>query len=145
MRRLSALGWLTVPAANGFQVPGTPVQRAALGYLHANCGGCHDQDGKLPDPESPLVLRLRVAQTDYAQTDAVRTSVGVPVRSGLAALVGKSRIAPGDPGSSGILVRMQARGIAGLQMPPYNSNSTEVPDSTGGVAHVTAWVSSLSP
>lgn len=145
LRRISQLGWLTVPAPNGFQVPGDAVQRAALGYLHGNCGGCHDQDGKLPDPESPMVLRLRVAQTDYAQTDAVRTTVNVPVRSGLAALAGKDRIEPGQPENSAIGVRMHARGIEGLQMPPYNSNSTKLPDTSGGVADVTAWITALAP
>ncbi|MDF3066763.1 MAG: hypothetical protein K0R38_2364 [Polyangiaceae bacterium] len=143
--RISRLGWLTVPAPEDFRVPGNDVQRAALGYLHGNCGGCHDQDGKLPDPESPMVLRLRVAQTDYAQTDAVRTTVGVPVRSGLPALAGKDRIDPETPEASGILVRLHARGIEGLQMPPYNSNSTKQPDVHGGIAAVTAWVSSLTP
>lgn len=142
LRRISQLGWLTVPAPDGFEVPGTAKQRAALGYLHGNCGGCHDQDGKLPDPESPMILRLLVAQTDYAQTDVVRTTVNVPVRSGLAALAGKLRIDTAQPENSAILVRMEARGIAGLQMPPYNSNSTKQPDTTGGVADVTAWLTS---
>ncbi|RYZ05498.1 MAG: hypothetical protein EOO73_19805 [Myxococcales bacterium] len=145
LRRLSELGWLTVPAPEGFAVPGDEVQRAALGYVHGNCGGCHDQDGKLPDPESPLILRLRVAQTSYAEADAVRTTVNVPVRSGLAALAGKDRIEPGKPEESGLLVRLRARGIEGLQMPPYNSNSTKLPDSSGGIARVTAWVSGLTP
>lgn len=82
--------------------------------------------------------------TEYAQTDAVLSTVNVPVRSGLAALAGKARVHPGQPENSGILVRMQARGIEGLQMPPYNSNSTELPDVHGGVRDVTAWVSALS-
>jgi hypothetical protein len=92
-----------------------------------------------------MILRLSVKQTDYAQTDAVRTTVNVPVRSMLAPLLGKDRIEPLDPAQSGILVRLQARGNAGVQMPPFNSNSTKAPDTTGGVAAVAAWVSSLSP
>lgn len=142
MRRISELGWLTTPAPEGFAVPGNPVQQAALGYLHGNCGGCHDQDGNLPDPESPMMLRLRVNQTDYALTDTVKTTVNVPVRSMLAPLLGKDRIEPHEPTQSGILVRMQARGNAGVQMPPFNSNSTKTPDTSGGVAAVTAWVTS---
>ena len=92
-----------------------------------------------------MILRLRVAQTDYAHTDTVRTTVNVPVRSGLAALVGKDRIAPGQPENSGIWARLHARGIEGLQMPPYNSNSTKLPDTFGGVADVTEWITSLAP
>ena len=43
IRSLSDAGMLTVPAPNGFTVPGSdPATQAALGYLHANCGNCHN-------------------------------------------------------------------------------------------------------
>lgn len=140
IQTLSNMGWLTVPAPEGFEVPGTPVQQAALGYLHGNCGGCHNSGAQLP-PSSPLLLRLLVGQTDYAQTDIVQTSVGVAT-FGEPAASGAWRIAPKDPSNSSVLTRMQARGSE-LQMPPLETTSSELPDTQGGVADVAAWIASL--
>ncbi len=134
---ISHLGWLTTPAPEGFEVPGTPVQQAALGYLHGNCGGCHNSNGQLP-PGDPMLLRLLVGKNDYAQTDTVLTTVGVSTVHGNVALNGKPRIDPMMPANSTILLRMQDR--ATFPMPPIAS---KVPDTDGGVAAVTAWVSSI--
>jgi hypothetical protein len=141
IERASNLGWLTVPAPDGFEVPGTPVQQAALGYLHGNCGGCHNSNGQLP-PGSPMLLRLVVDQTEYTETDLVATTVGIATFSEDAATSDMPRIAPMDPANSSVLIRMQARGTE-LQMPPLVTTSTKVADTSGGVADVTAWVSSL--
>jgi len=137
MRRLSDWGWLSVPARAGFAVPGTPVQRAALGYLHGNCGGCHNEAGQFPR-QNPMKLRLLVGQTDYAQTDSVRTTVGVATVNEQPALHGKPRIAPQDPLGSAIYLRMTNR--SEYPMPPLAS---EQPDTNGGVAAVEAWIESL--
>jgi hypothetical protein len=138
IKKISELGWLTKPAPAGFQVPGTPAQQAALGYMHGNCGGCHNDS--TPTPASkPQILRLSVAQTTYAITDAVKTTLGVVVVSGNAAITGKSRIAAMDPDNSAILIRMKSR-TPGLQMPPLG---TKVVDTNGGVIDVTAWVNSI--
>lgn len=140
IQAISDMGWLTVPAPQGFQVPGTPVQQAALGYLHGNCGGCHNSSAQVP-PSNPLLLRLLVGQTDYSQTDTVTTSVGIET-FGEPAASGAWRIAPMNPAGSSVLTRMQGRGSE-LQMPPLETTSTELPDTTGGVADVAAWVASL--
>jgi hypothetical protein len=137
MQKLSDWGWLTVPARNGFVVPGTPVQRAALGYLHANCGGCHNSRGELPR-DNPMLLRLLVAQTDYATTDSVRTTVGVPTLNASAELQGKPRIDPQQPTNSAIFLRMTNR--AQFPMPPIAS---KLPDTDGGLALVRAWIESI--
>jgi hypothetical protein len=142
IERTSNLGWLTVPAPEGFAVPGTPVQQAALGYLHGNCGGCHSDRGEQIPAASPMLLRLSVDQTDYAQTDVVATTVGIPTFNEEGVTSGTLRIAPMDPESSSMLIRMQARGTE-LQMPPLDTTSTKLPDTQGGVADVTAWVNSL--
>jgi hypothetical protein len=139
IKRISELGWLTTPAPEGFQVPGNPVQQAALGYLHGNCGGCHSE--KTPTPGgSPQLLRLMVGQTTYATNDAVTTTVNAPIVSGLADIAGLDRIEPMEPTKSGLLIRMEKRAPAGLQMPPVG---TEVPDTDGGVKAVTDWINSI--
>jgi hypothetical protein len=137
LQRLSDWGWLTVPARQGFAVPGTPVQQAALGYLHANCGGCHNSFGEIPR-ENPMKLRLLVGQTSYAQTDTVLTTIGVPTINSYPELHGKPRIDPQSPSTSAIYLRMSDRNK--FPMPPL---ATKFPDTEGGVAAVTAWINSL--
>jgi len=142
IKKLSELGWLTNPAPDGFEVPGTPVQQAALGYLHGNCGGCHNQGQSIPTADKPLFLRLLVGQKNYAATDAVLTNLGVTVVSGNAAIIDKPRVAAMDPTNSALLIRMKAR-RTGLQMPPLNTTSTKLPDTEGGVKLVTDWIDSI--
>ena len=141
IQRISNRGWLTAPAPKGFEVPGTPVQQAALGYLHGNCGNCHNSNGQVP-PGSPLLLRLLVSQPDYAATDVVTTTVGVATFGEDSPGNSMLRIAPGEPANSSVLVRMSTRGTD-LQMPPLVTTSTKVADIDGGIADVTAWVNSL--
>jgi hypothetical protein len=43
---LEAEGLLSDPIARPITVPGTPEQAAALGYVHANCGHCHNPYAK---------------------------------------------------------------------------------------------------
>lgn len=138
IERLSDLGWLSKPAPQGFNVLGTAVDQAALGYLHGNCGGCHFDGGNVPNG-APMNLRLKVAQTSLTTTDPYTTMVNVAVVSGNAAIVGKDRIEPQDAAKSAVLIRMNSR-TAGVQMPPLG---TEVVDTNGGVKDVTAWVNSI--
>jgi hypothetical protein len=141
IQTISDLGWLTKPARAGFQVPGNALQQAALGYLHGNCGGCHNDDANIPNA-APQYLRLRVDQTVYATTDIYTTTVGVAIVSEKAEISGKHRIEPKDSDNSGLLIRMQARGTA-LQMPPLGSDSTKVSDTDIGVKAVTDWINSF--
>ncbi|MCW5808411.1 MAG: hypothetical protein KIT31_39035 [Deltaproteobacteria bacterium] len=76
------------------RIEGSPVERAALGYLHANCGGCHRADG----PVAAVGLDL----TDPAA--ARRTAIGRPSDFGAP----KRRVAPGAPADSVLLARMRA-------------------------------------
>jgi hypothetical protein len=137
MQKLSDWGWLSVPARSGFAVPGTPVQQAALGYLHGNCGGCHNSFGEIPR-ENPMLLRLSVAETNYAQTDTVLTTIGVTTINAYPELHGKPRIDPRAPENSAIYLRMSDRNK--FPMPPL---ATKFADTDGGVAAVTAWINSL--
>lgn len=145
--KISNLGWLSDPAPEGFEVPGTPVQQAALGYLHANCGNCHNPSQMLgagaPNDNTPLVLRLRVSQTDYETTDTVTTSVGVIVGSAMVAIADKPRIDPMAPDNSAIYLRMNVRGTA-LQMPPTVTRNSKVVDPQG-LSAVTEWIDSIEP
>ena len=137
MRRLSDWGWLSVPARGGFSVSGNAIQQAALGYLHGNCGGCHNAIGAIPR-EDPMKLRLVVGQTDYAETDTVLTTIGVATINAYPELHGKPRILPGSRSGSTVFLRMSDRDK--FPMPPLAS---KFPDKDGGVAVIGAWIDSL--
>lgn len=137
MQRLSDWGMLSVPARSGFPVPGSAVQQAALGYLHGNCGGCHNADGAIPR-ENPMRLRLLVGQTSYAQTDIVVTTMGVPTVNAYPELHDKPRIDPRAPANSAVYLRMSDRNK--FPMPPL---ATKFADTDTGVAAVAAWIDSL--
>jgi len=117
-------------------IPGVAVERKALGYLHANCGGCHHRDSDVMDTAA-VNLRLEVDSLATVEDTVIyKTSVGVKNQLQLPGV--KSVIEPGDPASSSIYVRMQERATA-AQMPPVG---TEVVDDDG-MAVIEAWIDHL--
>jgi hypothetical protein len=136
---LDSAGALTdAPAANGYVAPGDAVASAALGYLHANCGNCHNDtaDGV---PQVDLHFWLRVDDAAVEDTDTWLTAVDVaPTIFNIPAVT--ARIEPGDPAASAVHYRMSERGN-NAQMPPLAS---ETSDATG-TATVDAWIASLPP
>jgi hypothetical protein len=137
---LAAAGTLSVPPAAGadFSPPGSAVVKAALGYLHANCGHCHNPAGSAR-PDVDLMFRLDVGARTPEATATYRTAIGVALQyfhgGGLT-----TRVVPGDPATSAVSYRMSMRGL-GVQMPPI---ATEHVDEAG-LAAVTAWIESLAP
>ena len=115
-------------------------ERAALGYLHANCGHCHNDNGA-PAPV-PLVLAQRVGDAAASRARVLASTVGATSRFRSAALPGLTQIvAPGRPASSLLVARMRSR-HAVLQMPPLG---TALPDPEG-LALVERWIANdLSP
>jgi hypothetical protein len=111
-----------------------PRERAALGYLHGNCGHCHNDDGPL------AVLEMNLSQRINAAPDAVRRSiVGIPsqLRAGEAP-PGTPRIQPGHVSSSVIALRMRSRDPL-QQMPPLGSSLVDAEAMT----LLAEWVASL--
>jgi hypothetical protein len=109
--------------------------RAALGYLHANCGGCHNDAG----PLAPLGLTLAqlLQLPPGAPLPALRTTVGQPVRGHLPGAPdgGTKRIVPGHPEASALLVRMRSRHPL-LQMPPLGTKLVD----PQAVALIERWI-----
>ncbi len=137
---LAAMGLLSHPPANagGHPLPGDALTSKALGYLHANCGHCHNKSGTAW-PDTQMVLRMTIADTDVATSGVYATNVGQPLqywRGGEITL----RVAPGAPDSSALIARMASR-VAKVQMPPL---ATELVDPTG-LTDVGAWISTLVP
>lgn len=98
----------------------TPRARAALGYLHANCGHCHNADGPLAS------LEMVLAQPAMGQPyDRNRT---------LATLAG-TRATPDNPQASPLLRRLRAAN-PNTRMPPLG---VQLPDA-GALVTLEAWI-----
>lgn len=110
-------------------------ERAALGYLHGNCGHCHNADGPL------AVFELNLSQRVDAAPDAVtRSIVRVPSQIHAAgAPVGTPRIAPGNFAASAIAVRMRSRDPL-QQMPPLGTARIDAE----ALALLAGWADGLS-
>ncbi len=92
-------------------------ERAALGYMHGNCGHCHNEQGSLQN----IGLFLRQSVRTAGQP-AVASTVGYPVKK---QAPGQSpdavlRVEPGHPDRSGLMQRVSSRYPA-LQMPPLGT------------------------
>ena len=125
---------LTDPPAGNFTIPGDAVASAALGYLHANCGNCHNDNADIPK----IAMRLWLTVDDLGtveETPVYQTAVGVAPARVIVDVT--SIIEPGDVDASAVHVRMNDRGPIG--MPPLASEDVD----SAGVATVDAWINAL--
>lgn len=132
LARLIGEGRLSSDIDSVIAVPGTATERAALGYLHANCGHCHNEarphfmSNRCFDPDNDVYLALTLRDLgDVTDTATYRSAVGTVVR-------------PGAPEESRLLQLVTHRG-GGLQMPPLATERID-PD---GSAVLRAWIESL--
>lgn len=98
----------------------TPTERAALGYLHANCGHCHNASGSLADLDFVLAQRARSSSEDMQ--DFYRSLVDVP--SDFHLYGATQRVVPGDPSVSVLALRMRSRNPL-AQMPPLGTRTVD--------------------
>ena len=125
-------------AGASFPMPGDATTAAAYGYLHANCGTCHNPVGP-GFKDVDLIMRLDVAETDPLTARIHMTTANAALTRWLVPPY-TARMVPGDASMSAIVARMNTRGPSSLdQMPPL---TTEVIDDAGVVA-VTAWIDGL--
>jgi hypothetical protein len=118
----------------GYRVPGDETTAQALGYLHANCGNCHNLRGTAWS-DTDLDLRLSVGEITPQETAIQRSVLNVAMTD---QALGRLRVLAGEPNRSGVYTRMSSR-EAKKQMPPF---ATERVDDRGLVA-VAAWIESL--
>lgn len=123
---------LSNPPAGPFTIPGNAVERDAIGYLHGNCGDCHNPNSFLFASVDMQLWESTKTLDTVKDTTVYRTAVNQPDPGATT-----NRIVPGDPEHSVIYEKMGIRGSG--QMPPIG---TEVVD-TAGRAKVGAWISSL--
>ena len=134
---------LTVPPTNSgtpgvfFPLPGRAThEQPALGYMHANCGHCHNPRSDKYD-RVDLDLWLRIDQLGaVSSTESYKTMVGQMLTEDATTL--SLRVAPGDPDMSGVIARMELRG-EDKAMPPIASEQVD----TDGVNAVRAFIDGL--
>jgi len=110
----------------------TPGARDALGYLHGNCGHCHN-DHALPALD--LVLAQDAADPNASAQRTRATLVGRSSRFRLPGTARPARVVPGKPHES-ILVTRMASHDARVRMPPVG---VEVTDAQG-LAAIARWI-----
>lgn len=114
----------------------TPQERAALGYMHANCGHCHG----VADQSVPVDLRLAQSARDAnTSTAALRSMLGAASRFRAPQAPAATTIVVPGRASDGVLpLRMRSRDPR-VQMPPVG---TRIPDAEG-LALIERWIESL--
>jgi hypothetical protein len=133
---LVAQGRLSHAPAAPIAFPGDAATKAALGYLHANCGTCHN-DSADGVRQTDLNLWLNTDATSLEETDAYLTAVAQKNKIFNDQHV-TARIEPGVPDTSSVIYRMGQRGN-NAQMPPLG---TEYVDEDG-VDLIRSWILSL--
>jgi hypothetical protein len=110
------------------------TERAALGYLHGNCGHCHNDDGPL------AVLEMSLSQRVGAKGPAggvLRSLAGAPSQFRIAGAT--TRVAPGQPEASVLALRMRSREPL-QQMPPLGTSVVDLE----AMSLIGRWIESLS-
>lgn len=164
LSRIVQMGWLTVPARpGGYPLPGDDTAKAALGYLHANCGMCHNGKSQVYKTKVTLDVwthldKIASVQESFAYLSTVcdqwpgpdkftpitACAAGHATGAAMDTDISKAkRILPKNPSESGLhdLMSLRATGMVGMmkQMPPLGS---EITDPTG-LGQVDAWIDSL--
>lgn len=138
---LVAEGLLSENPAAPIVVPGTVEERAALGYMHANCGSCHRSDAAGTE-RTGLMMWLKVAQLDAVDsTDTYNLLVNQPTVLAETPDILEYRVYGGDSAQSEIYRRTGLRDGSDSQMPPIGSEMVD----DAGRAIIETWINSLSP
>lgn len=120
------------PDSTHLELPGDATAQAALGYVHANCGHCHNQDrpaaasSRCYDPDNSLDFWLQIGRLgDVGQTPTYQSGRGFAFE-------------PGEPDRSRMIELMSDRGFL-RQMPPLGTEHVD----QKGLASVREWIAGL--
>jgi hypothetical protein len=170
LAKVIQMGWLSeAPDPAKVKLPGTAAEQNVLGYLHANCGICHNSAGHVYQTSTTLDLWTHTmggvrtsVQTlqaylsmlcdewpgdgnthnkyDPISSCTANRLTGAPTETTAAGVVAK-RITPGLPMMSAIHQLMSQRGamFSMTQMPPVGTEDVD----TAGLAALDAWIGAL--
>lgn len=144
---LTAMNALTIETDGGLtrivrEIPGAPVEQAALGYLHVNCGvSCHNSGTQSKANQTGFFMRLVQGKLDSVHdTDTVIKGIHNPPGTNLPQVIKEPvsgaffDIRPGDLERSLVINRMSRRDAG--KMPSLGTNVTD-PD---GISAVSDWI-----
>ena len=115
------------------------VERAALGYLHGNCGHCHNDNG-LPVPVD-LTLAQSVEGGAAGAERVLRSMIDAGGRFRPHGASAAARlITPGNPETSVLIGRVRSRNPQ-TQMPPIGTRLID----TEALALLERWIAQKSP
>ena len=146
LRALVARGWLRNLPPRMIDKPpriaaSTPTERAALGYLHGNCGHCHGRPDDVGASVPVAVLLAQSVAEANSALDVLRSLVSTRSRFRPAGAQQDPQIVvPGASHASVLPQRMRSRDPR-VQMPPLG---TEIPDSEA-LALIERWINNLQP
>jgi hypothetical protein len=113
----------------------TAIDKAAFGYLHGNCGGCHNPTSAVfSGIASNMNLRLDVTKMGTLAMIPARATT-LNVNGTVSGLTGPIVAVPGGSGSSVMITRMSSL-MFPIKMPEIGTETTD-PD---GLAAVSAWI-----
>ncbi|HVL58743.1 MAG TPA: hypothetical protein VM491_19750, partial [Burkholderiaceae bacterium] len=132
--KLAALGWLrNLPRRLLRQPPrieaATPTARAAMGYLHANCGHCHNGSGALAGLD--LTLAQQVSNPNGSATATVESLLRSASAEQPSGATPKA-----IPARAALLARRIASSNPYTRMPPLGVTITD----REGVAVIERWI-----
>lgn len=134
---------LTVPISTDIDFPGSDqATKDVLGYLHANCGNCHNDSPGLPlesVPAPQMLLRGKIGHQSLEDTDVYATAIN-QASTASAELGIDFRIKGGSVPDSAVHFRMTRRMIED-QMPPIGTEVTD-PDA---LELLSTWITNLPP
>ena len=139
LQTLAARGWLrNLPPALLASPPriqaASATARAALGYLHGNCGHCHNAAGALSGVE--LVLAQQADANARSAEQTIASLLGHSSRFRPNGAASAQRVAMGHDGDSVLMLRMKSTNPL-ARMPPLG---VQVIDQEG-VALIERWIS----
>jgi hypothetical protein len=143
LRALAARGWLRNLPARMLEEPpriaaASPVERAALGYLHGNCGHCHGTPDESGASVPVGVVLAQSVVTPDGHGAVLRSLVGASSRFRAPGTQHAMQlVTPGASQASVLALRMRSRDPR-VQMPPLG---TDVPD-TEALALIERWIDS---
>lgn len=137
--RLAQAGKLTSPPPT-ITLPGDDTAQAALGYMHANCGHCHNPRSSVTTRVTVSFLLTTGSLATVEETPTYQSTVCRDIELAEGGVPGITKIIdPGSPETSSVAHRMESRGEQ-YSMPPL---ATKLVDTSGRGA-VVAWIQSLA-
>ena len=136
---LVSMNLLTINPVGTFDIPGSVDEQAVLGYLHANCGHCHNPTSDVFSDITTIDLRMRVGLLTSADaTPAWVSTINIPASPPVNGAT--QRVRPQDLTDSVLYQRFITTNLS-QHMPKLGTEMTD----PAGQAIIETWINGLPP